>query len=207
MCEVPGPRIENQVIRGHLISFAHLCGVAFMLPMPGEPGSLDKLNQVNQKDVEAAIDKIVRGYKHRFGESTKYDLLHLGRRFPSKAVLGIAAEKYFGRQLKFDDFGARDAFDILRRLGFNVVPKGTLRGVPYADEATSASEGAKMAVTVNRYERDPMNRTACITHFGSRCQICDLDFGATYGPHAVGYIHVHHITPLSEVGEEHQVDP
>ena len=68
-------------------------------------------------------------------------------------------------------------------------------------------EGAKMTVVVNRYERDPRNRRACIDHYGCRCQACGMDFGETYGPLAEGFIHVHHRKPVSEMGEDYVVDP
>lgn len=69
------------------------------------------------------------------------------------------------------------------------------------------SEGSVRTVEVNRYERDPQARLACIEAHGSSCCICGFSFAAVYGPEAEGYIHVHHIRPLSEVGGECIVDP
>ena len=37
--------------------------------------------------------------------------------------------------------------------------------------------------------------------------VCGFSFGATYGEVAEGYIHVHHLVPLSEIGEGYEVDP
>jgi predicted HNH restriction endonuclease len=37
--------------------------------------------------------------------------------------------------------------------------------------------------------------------------VCGFNFGAAYGELAEGFIHVHHIRPLSEIGEEYKVDP
>src|SRR5262249_18491079 len=68
-------------------------------------------------------------------------------------------------------------------------------------------EGAKYQVTVNAYERNPLARARCIAHYGPTCVVCGLNFGAVYGPLAEGFIHVHHVKPLSEVGEEYEVDP
>lgn len=68
-------------------------------------------------------------------------------------------------------------------------------------------EGAINRITVNAYERNPEARFRCITAHGSVCCICGFNFGAEYGPDAEGYIHVHHIRPLSEVGGEYVVDP
>ncbi len=43
------------------------------------------------------------------------------------------------------------------------------------------SEGSKQTITVNKYERDPKARIACIEHRGSVCAVCGFDFGAVYG--------------------------
>jgi hypothetical protein len=69
------------------------------------------------------------------------------------------------------------------------------------------SEGSVCRVEVNRYERDPQARLACIAAHGTRCVICGFSFGAAYGPEAEGHIEVHHRKPLSEVGGEYVVDP
>lgn len=75
------------------------------------------------------------------------------------------------------------------------------------DEATIFREGAKRQVTVNAYERDSRARQRCIQHYGARCFICGFAFGEFYGEIAEGFIHVHHLRPLADVGEEYIVDP
>ena len=69
------------------------------------------------------------------------------------------------------------------------------------------NEGKANQVLVNRYERDPAARRACIDYFGSSCVVCGFSFEERYGPIGKGYIHVHHLVPLSEVGENYKVDP
>lgn len=68
-------------------------------------------------------------------------------------------------------------------------------------------EGAVLQVLVNSYERDPLARRRCIGHFGPTCVVCGFHFEAVYGPAAYGFIHVHHLRPLSEIGSEYVVDP
>jgi 5-methylcytosine-specific restriction enzyme A len=68
-------------------------------------------------------------------------------------------------------------------------------------------EGASMRVVVNRYERSRVNRAACIAAFGTSCQACRFDFGKVYGPRAEGYIHVHHVKPVSQIGAGYIIDP
>lgn len=68
-------------------------------------------------------------------------------------------------------------------------------------------EGASRTVSVNVYERDPRARKACINHHGTSCTVCGFDFGATYGELGKGFIHVHHLVPLADVGKEYVIDP
>lgn len=68
-------------------------------------------------------------------------------------------------------------------------------------------EGERTQVLVNRYERDRNARDACIQHFGTRCRVCEIDFGEVYGEIGKGFIHVHHAVPVSEQREGYHVDP
>jgi 5-methylcytosine-specific restriction protein A len=68
-------------------------------------------------------------------------------------------------------------------------------------------EGATLRVPVNVYERNPAARAACIAHYGAKCQVCDFDFGECYGEIGEGFIHVHHLKLLSEIGQEYEVNP
>jgi len=79
-----------------------------------------------------------------------------------------------------------------------------------AEEVPSGSvysEGSVQRILVNRYERDPQAREDCIRHYGVTCTVCRFNFGAVYGPYAEGFIHVHHLTALAEIGKEYVVDP
>ena len=68
-------------------------------------------------------------------------------------------------------------------------------------------EGAVTTVKVNRYERNPVNRLRCISHYGVECWACGLNFGELYGPSAAGYIEVHHRIPVSALCNGYLVDP
>jgi 5-methylcytosine-specific restriction enzyme A len=69
-------------------------------------------------------------------------------------------------------------------------------------------EGATRRVPVNVYERNRSAREECIRHYGPICRICDLDFSKVYGMElGAGFIHVHHLVELSEIGESYKVDP
>lgn len=74
-------------------------------------------------------------------------------------------------------------------------------------EDVPISEGARRRVYVNAYERNHRARRRCVEHHGAACCICGFDFGEVYGEVAEGYIHVHHLTPISKMGEAYEVDP
>jgi len=75
------------------------------------------------------------------------------------------------------------------------------------NEKQLLKEGKIFQVFVNKYERNQRARIECIEELGDKCFACGFDFGQAYGDIAKGYIHVHHIKPLSEIKEEYQVDP
>jgi len=68
-------------------------------------------------------------------------------------------------------------------------------------------EGAVHRILVNSYERNPVARRKCIEHYGAACQVCNVDFEKVYGEIGKGFIHVHHLKQISEIGEAYEVDP
>ena len=80
----------------------------------------------------------------------------------------------------------------------------------YPDEIINPEavfEGLKRSVTINSYERNPLARKKCIEHYGVRCFVCKFDFEEVYGLIGNGFIHVHHLKPLSEIGKEYEINP
>ena len=61
------------------------------------------------------------------------------------------------------------------------------------------SEGGVQRVSVNKHERDPRNRKAAIRKHGVRCFGCRMEMAEVYGKIAEGFIHIHHVVPLSEM--------
>ncbi len=74
-------------------------------------------------------------------------------------------------------------------------------------EPSTVVEGAKRTVTVNAYERDRSARERCLAHWGVVCVACGFDFERRYGALGAGFIHVHHLKPLAEIGEQYHLDP
>jgi len=75
------------------------------------------------------------------------------------------------------------------------------------NEPLALYEGGLRQVLINKYERNPLARRLCIEHFGYSCHICTFHFLKVYGEIGRDYIHVHHIVPLSSIGEQYRLDP
>ena len=78
------------------------------------------------------------------------------------------------------------------------------------EEVSSRStytEGSVQRILVNRFERDSSARKDCIKHYGATCFLCHFDFAAVYGSDMAGFIHIHHLKPLSSIGADYEVDP
>jgi putative restriction endonuclease len=83
----------------------------------------------------------------------------------------------------------------------------TERLIPEEIDEKVYPEGAVRSINVNAYERSTEARNRCISCYGPKCDICKFDFGIVYGEKLAGYIHVHHLRPLSEIKGEYTVDP
>jgi 5-methylcytosine-specific restriction protein A len=80
---------------------------------------------------------------------------------------------------------------------------------PISDEMAQPGlpEGARVRIQVNRYERSPANRAACLAHYGASCTACGFDFRVFYGSLGEGYAEVHHKVPVSQLGPDYRIDP
>ena len=73
-------------------------------------------------------------------------------------------------------------------------------------ECQSDTEGYRKSVYVNVYERSPKARREAIKYHGTKCAVCDMSFEDKYGEMGVGFIHIHHIVPISEIGKEYKIN-
>jgi hypothetical protein len=79
--------------------------------------------------------------------------------------------------------------------------------MPSEDGAADHWEGNRAVLYISRFERDPKARNDCIKIFGTSCSVCNFNFGRVFGTIGNGFIHVHHLNPLSAVGASHKVRP
>ena len=108
-------------------------------------------------------------------------------------------------------YGSRGVW-VLTEMGIlraaNLVASSLPAGDFYPDEVpVGVWEGAKTSVMINKYERNPDGRRKCLKHYGYKCVVCGFDFEERYGVRGAGFIHVHHLTPLSVVGQSYILDP
>lgn len=148
---------------------------------------------------------------HHFANSRDFDVIINDKLYPPKAIIGIAS-KFVTRVLHPSEFSAgydKKCFRTLMNLGFNIVKKETIKDDVFNDNEIDEiyKEGKSISVTVNKYERDSSARKKCIEYHGNYCQICSFNFYDNYGDIGKDFIHVHHIKPISEIGEEYQVNP
>jgi hypothetical protein len=75
-----------------------------------------------------ALADLDSGIEHPFGAPAGYEVVHEGKRFAPKAVIGLAFRYFTGTILLPQDFSGGEAPGqanfVLRRLGFTVVRKG-----------------------------------------------------------------------------------
>jgi 5-methylcytosine-specific restriction protein A len=74
-------------------------------------------------------------------------------------------------------------------------------------DITTYTEGVKMQITVNAYERNPQARLACLRYHGYSCKACGINFGEVYGDIGKDFIHVHHIVELNNPSRSQNTNP
>lgn len=74
----------------------------------------------------------------------------------------------------------------------------------------SLKEGGKLQVRDSEiYNRNPKAREECIKAYKSeyKCIVCEMNFVETYGELGKEFIEVHHLFPISQTDEVHDIDP
>ena len=75
------------------------------------------------------------------------------------------------------------------------------------NDSKNLIEGSTKKIIVNAYERNSKARKECIAKYGYSCCVCDFNFKNMYGKIGEDFIHVHHLTPLSKIKEEYEINP
>jgi len=167
---------------------ANLIGFSKYQPVNSKYGRLARMIAQCFPDIEnKAPDWYARGKKR--GKPAWYSFLSAGQRTPNGFLWTMYPE--LARAL--------EQWGTISNSEFHI-----------ADEIESSEEhweGTRKTITVNMYERNLDARKICITRYGLDCSVCNFNFEDNYGELGINYIHVHHLTPISSIGENYQIDP
>lgn len=133
-------------------------------------------------------------------------LLEAGR--PDLTVEAIILQEKYKPLFTSDEL--KTASKRLGEYGKEAIKRLKKRERLYPDELEPGKkyiEGARKQVRVNGFERSIRARNACIKYHGCNCVVCGLSFEKQYGEIGKGFIHVHHLRPLSLTDVEYELDP
>ncbi|MFJ7976655.1 hypothetical protein ACIQZI_13280 [Peribacillus sp. NPDC096379] len=159
--------------------------------------------EISRIHVLEALEKTKRVGIESYRQSTGYDLVFKGQRYPPKEVLHLASFEAVGREVDIL-YGGDQTNDKLINLGFEIVIKNTDIEIGLVHVRTMRlkkkeqneeieleiliedieseeieqyeprAEGAVVTIYGSRYERDATNRKRAIEIHGLSCKVCGL---------------------------------
>lgn len=187
-------------------------GHALMYEIRNEANGIALSCMASPKELNQRDCKRMQALAHACGATLQGDVYSLARWDLSEGTTGI--NQVIVELNQVFDFELR--FFQQELLTWKNAPSQQIRPFPqFAQESISNTElpetlyleGAQKQILCNRYERSPKARARCIAAHGTACKVCGFDSGSLYGEAFSGIIEVHHIKPISEIGEEYVVDP
>jgi hypothetical protein len=137
------------------------------------------------KDV-APPDSVFDGRNYKLApgcDTTTVPLSELPRRLPPLEELHYAALSSAARRRSPPHIRGAHSVGVTKLLSLpnpsyvSSARDSVLAGRDEEATQTVFLEGGRGAVLVNRFERDPSARMACIAHHGMRCSVCGMSFG------------------------------
>ena len=74
------------------------------------------------------------------------------------------------------------------------------------DPIQNFDEGFKKHIVKEVSSRDPRLTAAAKKLYGTKCSVCDFDFGKYYGDHGDGFIEIHHLHPIARGSRKSTVE-
>ena len=123
-------------------------------------------------------------------------------------AIRVAARRRAGRGVK-SGHRQEAVLTLASVVGRHLPVPGYIREAePSVDAGLALMEGALRRVVDSIYERNPIARRACIEYHGTSCSVCRFSFETAFGLLGRGFIHVHHLIPLSSnKGGAYRIDP
>jgi 5-methylcytosine-specific restriction enzyme A len=161
---------------------------------------LDEISETTNEEIE----RLWPGNAGRWKFIVRFAcVVELDAPFDLADVLGDARAKHYRPVVTSAPVGPEDAEKIEKLI--HTIKREEIRGTEF--EFGVYREGAATTVLVNRFERDPRARIACIRKHGYSCKICGDSLAKKYGELGEQFIHVHHLVPTSLVKREYIIDP
>lgn len=80
----------------------------------------------------------------------------------------------------------------------SIIPSSLLQNESYINEIQSLfEEGFKSQIITEVSKRNRKVTDLAKAKYGTRCSVCDFDFGEVYGSHGHGFIEIHHLDPIN----------
>jgi 5-methylcytosine-specific restriction protein A len=160
----------------------------------------DKTQGKNTNYIDIEFDILINPEKNILLDKElldKIDPMNLQMWFPQQSGISIKPE----------------IIDALESNWFNFIRENKYIGNSFVsndvitDITESFIEGKSKEIIQTRYERNPQARKTCLKYHGYSCQICDFNFEKYFGEIGKGFIHVHHINSIAEIGKEYEINP
>lgn len=204
------PEVTPYFIPGTKVNFVHLFHAGYI-----PPGSTVRL-RVGKQDYDASV---LRNGRLEFIINDSRNVFESPAVFAAKGL----AHKGFnpwrftwvieddGRLMQLDDYRVRFKKEKPLKSHFDSgdaqLPSSVKSQKLISSRDDDFYEGSIQRISVEVRERNSAARNACIAHHKCNCAICGFNFGTIFGAAAKGFIHVHHIKPLSKSMAEGPVDP
>ena len=187
---------------------------------------------ITRADVLQAVRDFEAGsVSHKFIDSTVYDLLVDGKRYPPKAILGISARRSLGHVLLPSEFGGglgSKCFSVLESLEFVIVTKakGDAENALSKDDLAPSVSGTdldakvrkirkrgtklkpegseapdKTTVAREEFKRDPLVKAWVLNAAEGACELC-LKPAPFRDADGYPFLEVHHVNRLSDGGSD-----
>ena len=180
-----------------------------------------ELWQLTQEMILNGISRYENGEDLGFRDSTKFDVFHSDKRYPPKAICGLATIGVIEPPLGPEAFsGGIDSvcFKVLSREGFHIGPKegeyepieseeelekqvDELRKIKSLSKPTGSKTPKKTQTTSEQFARSPQVVAYVLNRANGICECCGnpAPFKKNNGD---PFLEVHHIQPLADGGED-----
>lgn len=160
------------------------------------------INKNSFADFYRALKNMLDGKLHRRGISTDLRDYYLSQIYKDYGVerLKVALDAYMDFIVYYEESHNNTVRKIERKIHQKHCE---VLDIAYSkrkveNEFDEYWEGELGQVTIKTHERNVEARNKCVQIKGVKCSVCGFDFETTYGELGRGFIHIHHVTPISD---------